>query len=457
MQLTPDKYWFRSANGLHLLAGSPLTSFTVTKTGASILDAIENGAPLPAGHEPLTHRLTATGAAHVINPPPAMANDITVVIPAFVRSQSEAERLQSLIHSLSGLTIVVVDDCSPVEFSLTGARIISNLENEGPGNSRNTGFEEVFTQFVAFVDTDTVVTTAQVLELAGYFADDRVSLVAPRVATVNKKTFLSDYESRHSPLDLGPVPSVVRPLSRVSYVPSAVLLARTESLRALGSFDDAMRLGEDVDLIWRAAKSEHMCIYVPSVVCEHEPRQSIRALLAQRFGYGSSAASLDRRHPFDASPLRSHLMLLLPALALLSGNLYSFIFLFPIATAYFLLTLGSTKLSLLLRLRVIAIGFRSTLSLTASAISRAWWPLFVIAGIFSVYPAAMLVFSVLVPTIFGLLKTKSTYPVQYFVVRILDNAFYGLGVWSGIIRTKNIRCLLPVITLKRSHRKQKNK
>ena len=69
----------------------------------------------------------------------------------------------------------------------------------------------------------------------------------------------------------------------------------------------------------------------------------------------------------------------------------------------------------------------------------------------------MLVFSVLVPTIFGLLKTKSTYPVQYFVVRILDNAFYGLGVWSGIIRTKNIRCLLPVITLKRSHRKQKNK
>ena len=49
-----DKQWFRSKDGNKLLAGSPLTLFTVTTAGGAILDAIENNTPLPVQHKQLT-------------------------------------------------------------------------------------------------------------------------------------------------------------------------------------------------------------------------------------------------------------------------------------------------------------------------------------------------------------------------------------------------------------------
>lgn len=453
MQFQPDKQWFRSADGKHLLAGSPLMSFTVTEAGARVLDAIEYGSSLPTGHESLTNRLLATGSVHPVAMPTANKQDITVVIPAFIRDEVEKEQLESIIQALQGLKIVIVDDHSPLEVHLSGAQIIRNSENQGPGNCRNTGLDHVDTTYVAFVDVDTVVSASQLQELAGYLTDEQLSFVAPRIKTEPLADFIHEYETVHSPLDLGDAPALVRPLSRVSYVPTAVLVARTETILQLGAFDDAMRQGEDVDLIWRAVRNGGMCRYVPSVECMHQPRQTIRALLKQRFGYGSSAAFLDKRHPFTASPLRTHLFLLLPSLALISGNLYSFFLLTPFVLMYFLISLSSTRLSVPDRLRVVFLGFRSTLSLTAQAITRAWWPLFLIAGFFNVYPAAMLTFSILVPPIFGLMRRKSSYPLRYLAVRTLDNAMYGLGVWKSVIQTRNVRCLLPVITIRKTQKR----
>jgi len=42
--LIPDDQWFRSENGTGLLAGSPLTFFSVTDAGQKILDAIATSA-----------------------------------------------------------------------------------------------------------------------------------------------------------------------------------------------------------------------------------------------------------------------------------------------------------------------------------------------------------------------------------------------------------------------------
>ena len=59
-----DKQWFRSKDGKKLLAGSPLTLFTVSTAGSAILDAIESDTPLPPQHQQLTDRLSVTGAIH---------------------------------------------------------------------------------------------------------------------------------------------------------------------------------------------------------------------------------------------------------------------------------------------------------------------------------------------------------------------------------------------------------
>lgn len=445
-----DQQWFRSANGTSLLAGSPLTSFTVSEAGAKVLDAIENGEPLPSNHASLTSRLLATGAIHP-RPTHAVAlSDITVVIPAYVCNENDLQRLQSLANSISDMTVLVVDDASPLPVSLAGAKVLRRNTNGGPGAARNTGVREVHTPYVAFVDADIEINSESLQLLASVLLIDNVMLVAPRVATENNKSFLSEYESLRSPLDLGISPAVVRPLSRVSYVPAAVLVARTQQM--VDVFDESMRLGEDVDMVWRIAESAGVVRYVPSVVCHHEPRATWRALLKQRFGYGSSAAALDSRHPYAASPFRSHGVLLLPALALLSGYLYFALMLAAPTLFYFAVTLNSTHLSLRMRGRITWIGFIATVRLLAAAIRRVWWPVLAIAMVVFQPALFLILFSVLAPPAYGIVRSKPKYPGEYFVMRILDDCAYGLGVWTGAFRTRNFRCLLPVITFRRTSR-----
>ncbi|MSY43930.1 MAG: hypothetical protein F2645_09120, partial [Actinobacteria bacterium] len=122
--LTTDDQWFRSENGSGLLAGSPLTYFSVTDAGQKILDAIENNKPLPVNHAALTQRLLAKGAVHPAYDTPGNAADLTVVIPSYVSETTHLDRLQTLVDSLVGLHLIVVDDCSPIGIVLSGAEVI---------------------------------------------------------------------------------------------------------------------------------------------------------------------------------------------------------------------------------------------------------------------------------------------------------------------------------------------
>jgi len=451
-ELIPDEQWFRSQDGKTLLAGSPLTLFTVSDAGARILDALENSTSLPAQHEALTSRLLATGAIHPRTNNAIPLADITVVIPAHITNELGLARLNELVTNLQGMTIIVVDDSSPETLAVTGASVIRREPNGGPGAARNTGLAQVGTPYVAFIDTDVIATPDDLQQLASVLRDEQVHLVAPRILSTDDKSVIGEYESLRSPLDLGSSPAVVRPMSRVSYVPAAVLVARTEHLRLHGSFEESLRLGEDVDLVWRTVELGNIVRYVPSVECIHHPRQSWPALLRQRCGYGTSAAHLDARHKYSASPLRAHAVLLLPALATLAGYIYFATLLALPTLLYFLITLRDTKMSTRTRARLTWIGYTSTLRLLANAVRRAWLPIFVVGAFF--FPPAffMLLFAVLAPPAFAIVRSKPRHPVPYFCLRVLDDCAYGLGVWAGALKTRNFRCLLPVITIRRTSR-----
>jgi cellulose synthase/poly-beta-1,6-N-acetylglucosamine synthase-like glycosyltransferase len=229
-----------------------------------------------------------------------------------------------------------------------------------------------------------------------------------------------------------------------------VLIGRVDSFRELNGFNEDMRSGEDVDLVWRLIESGALCRYVPLVQCAHQPRSSILALLKQRYSYGTSAAQLDQQHPRSASPFRANLFFALPAIAILMGYVFLAVPLVTLSAIYVLWSLRKLPLPLRSKLQITGIGLRSTLTLLAQAIHRAWWPLFLIASIPFIRVGAMLTFSVLVPPCIGLLRNKPQFPIRYLVVRIVDNFAYGVGVWVGAWRARSARCLLPVITVRRS-------
>jgi hypothetical protein len=176
----------------------------------------------------------------------------------------------------------------------------------------------------------------------------------------------------------------------------------------------------------------------------------MRKMLKQRYDYGTSAALLDQRHPRAASPLRANALLLTTATTVLMGYVYFAMILVVPTMVYFMISLRSTSIPIATRTQLAWKGLLSTTRLFARAIMRAWWPLFFIASVVSLRLGVMLTFSAFVPPIVGLLRKKPGYPIRYLVMRILENLAYGAGVWAGAIRARSLRCLLPVITVRRS-------
>ena len=92
----------------------------------------------------------------------------------------------------------------------------------------------------------------------------------------------------------------------------------------------------------------------------------------------------------------------------------------------------------------------AAIRLTATAIIRVWWPIFFVLGAYFLRPGFALVVCAFFPVMVGLIRYKPSYPLTYSVLRVIDPIAYGAGVWAGAIRRRSLRCLLPVITVRRS-------
>ena len=222
------------------------------------------------------------------------------------------DRHAELARCLAGLTkvprVIVVDDGSRDPEAVArvaaeaGASVLRRPENGGPAAARNTGLAAADTPLVAFLDSDCVPRPGWLDVLLPHFADPAVGAVAPRIVPhENGRTWLARYEGASSTLDMGARPSIVRPGSRVPYVPGAALVVRKAAAGA--GFAEDMQVGEDVDFIWRLAAAGWRTRYEPAATMGHQHRVRLRAWLARRKDYGTSAAALELRHPGAVRPL----------------------------------------------------------------------------------------------------------------------------------------------------------
>jgi mycofactocin glycosyltransferase len=282
-----------------LFGGSPARLMRLNAAGASALRELRGGVVGSAESGRLARRLTDAGLAHPRPPALHRAAEVTVLIP--VRDRTGA--LDRCLAALgTGYPVIVVDDGSldPAAVAAVcearGARLKRRPAPGGPGPARNDGLALVRTPLVAFLDSDCVTGPDWIGELAAHFADPIVGAVAPRVRPVTSDGAVGRYLAARAPADMGPAESRVAPLTRLSYVPTAALLARRSAI-AGGGFDAALRYGEDVDLIWRMIAAGWRVRYDPAAEVRHIEPDRWTAVLARRFHYGSSAAPLARRHP----------------------------------------------------------------------------------------------------------------------------------------------------------------
>ena len=421
-----------------VIAGSPLRLFRLSTAGTRVVEAIERQQPLPAGHAKLTDRLVEAGAIHPVHgSSPFTAADVTIVVPAY--------NVQPTVTHHTIDTIVVDDGSDPPLAAMPGRRTIRLSINGGPGAARNAGLAAVTTPLVAFVDTDVDLPEDWLEPLLVHFADPSVALVAPRVASNVGATALAEYEVARSPLDLGTQPGRVAAGSRISYVPAAALVVRADALRAIGGFDETMRAGEDVDMVWRLIEAGHRCRYEPAVTVHHRPRSTLSAWVRQRIVYGRSAATLDRRHPGTVAPLR------------MSGWSAAVWFLVfarrPLAAA---MVGAGTTVALRRKLddlppaesvRLAGLGHLYAGRQVAGAITRAWWPLALVVAVVVPRARVPLIGAIVVPPLLDWLREHGPNdPARYVALRVADDIAFGTGVWIGAIEQRSVGALVPKFT-----------
>lgn len=417
-----------------LVGGSPLRVLRLSETGARALDALLDGVPHP-GTAVLQRRLLEAGLL-LLPPGPSRLSDVTVVVPARARLH-EVQRVLDGVPA--GVPVVVVDDGSNPP--LAGAAV-RHERSRGPAAARNAGAALAMTEFVAFVDTGVRLPDGALARLTGHFADKRVVAVAPRVVSEAASGLVGVLEQQLCALDLGPTAAEVRAGAAVSYVPSTVLVVRRDSFVALGGFDEALEVGEDVDLVWRLADLG-VVRYDPEVVVRHAPRTSLRAALRRRRDYGSSAGHLDRRHPGQLRHVRVSTWSLLPWAAALvhpAGG--------PVAAAG-LVAAAPRRLASLPPAearRLAASGQWAAFGAFGRYAVRPAWPLTAVALVASSRVrrlAPLLATAYAVGSITRLRGgSLRELPVRS-ALHVADDVAYTAGVWRSVIGTRRWRGLLP--------------
>jgi len=175
---------------------------------------------------------------------------VSVIIPVYNGERFLAEAIQSVLdQTLAPDEIIVVDDGSTdgtaaVAAALTNASPLPMRyvyqENLGPAAARNHGMGLAQGDFLAFLDADDIWMPEKCQCQLQVLAEHPLAGVAWGCSI----TFAGDISPNQAPS------TVLVPLSPRFLLQS--MLFRRSALEQVGGFDVTMRLGEDVDWIFRA-------------------------------------------------------------------------------------------------------------------------------------------------------------------------------------------------------------
>ncbi|MDF3339285.1 mycofactocin biosynthesis glycosyltransferase MftF [Mycolicibacterium septicum] len=443
--------------GAALLGGSPTRLLRLAPTAQTML----NGGRLEvhdAQSAQLARTLLDATVAHPRPPSGPSHRDVTVVIPV----RDNVSGLHRLIAGLRGLRVIVVDDGSAVPVAQSefagmhcDVQVLRHLRSNGPAAARNTGLAASETDFVAFLDSDVVPRRGWLEALLGHFCDPAVALVAPRIVGLHTAdNVVARYEAVRSSLDLGVREAPVVPYGPVSYVPSAAIICRRSALAAVGGFDETMQSGEDVDLCWRLVESGARLRYEPIALVAHDHRTDLREWFNRKAFYGTSAAPLSARHPGKTAPVVISGWTLMVWLFLAMGSYVGYLGSVVIAIitgrriARSLSTVDTEPTEVA---AVTARGLWSAALQLCSAICRHYWPVALIAALlFRRARHAVLVAAVLDGVVDWASRrgnadddTKPVGLLAHILLKRLDDLAYGIGLWTGVVRERQLGALKP--------------
>jgi len=305
-----------------LSGGSPWRLLRLTGPSRAIVERWRSGDVVRDGEERFARTLVQQGFVLARFERELETGHVDVVVPVY----DDVTKLDALLEELRGFHVTVVDDGSRDTDAVAqcaqrhGAALLRLARNAGPAAARNLGARSTTRPFLWFVDSDVTLGDARAVaqRLHSDLADPLVASSAPRVCGAGGPGWRDHFEESFGPLDMGDRSGLVIARGPVPYVPSACLFVRRAAFG--DGFDETLRVGEDVDFVWRLADQGWLVRYDADVVVRHPTRGNWRAWWRQRSSYGASTAPLAKRHGSRLAPVRADAWTLVAWTSVLLGK-----------------------------------------------------------------------------------------------------------------------------------------
>ncbi len=234
------------------------------------------------------------------------------------------------------------------------------------------------------------------------------------------------------------------------YLPTAALLVRRQSLLDAGGFDEGLRFGEDVDLVWRLDRLGWRVRYQPATTVAHPARSGYGPWLDQRFHYGRSAAPLASRHGRAVAPVAISPWTAAAWGLAVSGHPVAGTVVVAATSAALARRAGPDRATARTLARLALTGNLRGGAALAGAVRRAWLPPAVVVAALSARlgrrtPALALGAAMVIPPMTAWVRQRpeGLGPLSWSALCGLDDLAYQAGVWAGVIESRSAAALLP--------------
>lgn len=225
---------------------------------------------------------------------------VSVVVPVFNAERTIAACIDALLaqsYPPERREVIVVDNGSTdgtlaiLEKRRLDVTIVTETRR-GPSAARNAGIRQASHPLIAFIDSDCVAERTWLEEMiVGYNANPAASFFGGAILALESANLVARYaellfDQRNAVLKFHP-PRII----------TANCLMRRRDLLDLGLFDEAMMLGEDVDICYRGFFGHGaLCAYVPDAIVRHHNPDSLTKLFRKGVQHGRGSADLYAKH-----------------------------------------------------------------------------------------------------------------------------------------------------------------
>lgn len=228
---------------------------------------------------------------------------ISVIVPVFNAQETLQKCLPGLAASATEWTeIIIVDNgssdksfaiCEDFKRSHNNLKVLLlREETQGPSAARNGGAKFATGKWLLFTDADCIPSPTWISDYLVHFSEAELGAVAGCIQPYPPSNAVQ------KAIALFTLPPITKGIShrgsnlREGFYPTANLAVKKEIFHSVGGFNENLRYGEDHELCHKIYQAGYRIKAVENAAVEHIHRTSLKGLLKQAFGFGSS-------HPFE--------------------------------------------------------------------------------------------------------------------------------------------------------------